>query len=78
MCYFYFLKLSFFWFVWFLQKEDTTSTSEFDKKPTEDDFECIKLVSNGAYGWVWVSQMSLRAVYAERIEFGLEEAYLFS
>lgn len=36
------------------EKDDTTSTSEFDKKPTEDDFECIKLVSNGAYGAVYL------------------------
>ena len=34
----------------YLQKDESTANTEFDKNPTEDDFEYIKLISNGAYG----------------------------
>ena len=34
----------------FPQRDDSTTPAVFEK-PTEDDFEYIKLISNGAYGW---------------------------
>lgn len=36
------------------KKDESTANTEFDKNPTEDDFEYIKLISNGAYGAVYL------------------------